>query len=143
MALDHYVSQVHLKRFYSPALNGLMHAVRKSDLKSFTPTAKAVCRIDEGSTNKYLEEPRAIEEFLKPIEAKYNAATAALQAGKPDHETIYVVAGFAGYVMSCSPAAIRINTAPLLGALDVTAKMMERSGKLPPENGHDVSKPTF
>jgi hypothetical protein len=35
MALDHYVSQVHLKNFYSPALDGLMYAIRKSDLKRF------------------------------------------------------------------------------------------------------------
>jgi hypothetical protein len=33
MALDHYVSQVHLKNFYSPAMAGLMYAIRKSDLK--------------------------------------------------------------------------------------------------------------
>ena len=31
MALDHYVSQVHLKNFYSPALSGMMYAIRKSD----------------------------------------------------------------------------------------------------------------
>ena len=35
MSLDHYVSQVHLKNFYSPALDGLMYATRKSDLKTF------------------------------------------------------------------------------------------------------------
>jgi hypothetical protein len=74
VALDHYVSQVHLKRFYTPALNELMYAVRKSDLKRFTPRSDDVCRIDEGNTNRYLTEPRAIEEFLKPVEHRYNAA---------------------------------------------------------------------
>jgi hypothetical protein len=33
MALDHYISQVHLKNFYSPAPDGLMYAMGKSDLK--------------------------------------------------------------------------------------------------------------
>jgi hypothetical protein len=74
MALDHYVSQVHLKRFYSLALNGQMYAIRKSDLKRFTPNARSVCRIEEGNTNEYLIEPRAIEEFLKTVEGRYTDA---------------------------------------------------------------------
>ena len=131
MALDHYVSQVHLKRFYSPALDGLMHAIRKSDLKQFTPNSKAVCRIDEGNTNDYLTEPRAIEAFLKTLEGKYNAAVSALEVGKPDQESIYVVAGFVGYVLTCSPAAMRINSAPLKGVLEMTAKLVEKNGLIP------------
>ena len=131
MALDHYVPQVHLKRFYSPTLDGLMHAIRKSDLKRFTPNAKAVCRIDEGNTNDYLTDPRSIEEFLKTVEGKYNAAVSALEAGKPDRESIYVVAGFASYVLTCAPAAMRINSAPLQGVLDMTAKLAEKNGLIP------------
>jgi hypothetical protein len=76
MALDHYVSQVHLKNFYSPALDGLMYAIRKSDLKRFTPKSQDVCRIEEGSTNAYLTEDRAVEEFLKDVEPRYNASLA-------------------------------------------------------------------
>ena len=125
MALDHYVSQVHLKRFYSPALDGLMHAIRKSDLKQFPPQAEDVCRLDQGSTNDYLTEPRVIEEFLKTVEGRYNTAIAALEAGKPTEESIYVVAGFVSYVLTCSPAALRINSAPLKGALEIPAKLME------------------
>ncbi|MBZ0139246.1 MAG: DUF4238 domain-containing protein [Pseudorhodoplanes sp.] len=134
MALDHYVSQVHLKRFYSPTLGDLMHAVRKSDLKSFTPRAQDVCRIDEGNTNDYLVEPRAIEEFLKPVESRYNAAISVLQGGtsKLDHETIYVVAGFASYVLTCSPAAMRINSEPLKANLESTTKLLESIGEMPP-----------
>ena len=63
MPLDHYVSQVHLKKFYSPALGNRMYAIRKSDLKVFTPRSEDVCRIMDGSTNAYLREDRAIEGF--------------------------------------------------------------------------------
>jgi hypothetical protein len=73
MALDHYVSQVYLKNFYSPALDGLMYALRKSDLKRFPTKSQDVCRIEEGSTNAYLTKDRAIEEFLKEVEPRYNA----------------------------------------------------------------------
>jgi hypothetical protein len=76
MPLDHYVSQVHLKKFCSLALGDLMHAIRKTNLKYFTPSSKDVCRIMDGSTNAYLREDRAIEEFLKTIEPNYNAALA-------------------------------------------------------------------
>ena len=48
--LDHYVSQVHLKNFYSPVLGSRMYATRKRDLKSFTPNSQSVCRIEDGST---------------------------------------------------------------------------------------------
>jgi hypothetical protein len=109
MALDHYVSQVHLKRFYSPSLDELMHATRKSDLKTFTPRSNDVCRTDEGNTNDFLTEPRAIEEFLKTVERKYNDAVTLLETGRPNNEAIYVVAGFLSYLLTCTPAAMRMN----------------------------------
>ena len=61
MPLDHYVSQVHLKNFNSPALD---------DLKRFRTKSQDVCRIEDGSTNAYLKENRAIEEFLKDVEPR-------------------------------------------------------------------------
>jgi hypothetical protein len=51
MPLDHYVSQVHLRKFYSPVLGDRMYAIRKSNLKAFTPNSQSVCRIEDGSTN--------------------------------------------------------------------------------------------
>lgn len=131
MALDHYVSQVHLKRFYSPALDGLLYAVRKSDLKRFTPRARDVCRINEGNTNDYLVEPRAIEEFLKSVEGRYNAAVAVLEGGKPDQQTIYVVAGFMSYILTCSPAAMRVNSDSLKDTLELIAERLDSMGKFP------------
>lgn len=131
MALDHYVSQVHLKRFYSPALGELLYAIRKSDLKRFTPNAKSVCRIDEGNTNQYLSEPRIIEEFLKTVEGRYNRAVSALESGNPDRHSIYVVSGFTAYVLTCSPAAIRIHSVPLRGALEMATQILERTGEIP------------
>jgi hypothetical protein len=132
MALDHYVSQVHLKRFYASALNDLMYATRKSDLKRFTPRSNDVCRIDEGNTNDYLIEPRAIEEFLKTIEGKYNASAQTLEEGEPDREAIYSIAGFAAYVLTCSPAAMRINSGPLREMVAQVGKKLEALGGVPP-----------
>ena len=138
MPLDHYVSQVHLKNFYSPKLGNLMHAIQKSDLKSFTPDAQSVCKIEDGSTNSYLREDRAVEAFLKGIEPKYNGALIKLTADNIDSECIYTIAGFVAYVLVCSPAGMRIQSGPLKGAVEETARTLD-SKKLipapPPELG--------
>src|SRR5690242_13954733 len=131
MALDHYVSQVHLRMFYSPMLDGRMYATRKSDLKSFQCDSKSVCRIEHGSTNPYLAEERAIEDLLLDIEPKYTASVSKLREGRIDRDCVYAIAGFIGYVASCSPAAMRIHTGPLLGLLESEAAILDRQGLLP------------
>lgn len=133
MALDHYVSQVHLRNFYSPTLGGeRMYAIRKRDGRKFACDSESVCRTDEGSTNSYLTEPRIVEDFLKTIEPKYNASVEKLRSGDVDHEAIYVIAGFVAYAATCSPAAMRIGKGPLRGSLEATAAILDSQGKLPP-----------
>src|SRR4051812_41381536 len=109
MPLDHYVSQVHLRNFYSPLLDEQLYALHKSDMKAFQPRAQDVCRIKNGSTNPFMREARAIEEFLKTVEPNYNRALARLRSEEPDTESVYAIAGFAAYVATCSPAAARLN----------------------------------
>jgi hypothetical protein len=130
--LDHYVSQVHLRKFYSPKIGEeRMYAMRKSDLKSFQPNSKSVCRIEDGSTNAYLKEDRAIEEFLKTIEPKYNEALSKLIEDKIDAECVYTLAGFAAYVSACSPAGMRIQSGPMKSTLEAAAAIVEAHGGLP------------
>jgi hypothetical protein len=136
MPLDHYVPQVHLKKFYSPLLGTRMYAIRKSDLKVFTPKSADVCRIMDGSTNAYLIEDRAIEDFLKTIEPKYNGALDKLIAGEIDNTCIYTIAGFVAYVISCSPAGMRIGSEPLKNIVETTSALMEGKGLLPPPPPH-------
>jgi hypothetical protein len=88
MPLDHFVSQVHLRQFYSPALGGKqMYGFRKSDGRVFPCQSKDVCRVQDGSTIEYLLHDRAIEEFLKTVEPNYNSALAELRraAAKMKH----------------------------------------------------------
>ena len=132
MPLDHYIPQVHLRNFYSPVLGDRMYATRKSDLKSFTPNSKSVCRINDGSTNAYLKEDRAIEKFLKTIEPKYNEALAKLIGDKIDEQCIYTIGGFVAYVVSCSPAGMRIQSGPLRSSVETVAAMTEARGLIPP-----------
>jgi hypothetical protein len=130
--LDHYVSQVHLKKFYSPVLGERMYAIRKSDLKCFSPNSKGVCGIHDGSTNAYLREDRAIEEFLKTIEPNYNSALEKLIAGKIDDDCIYTISGFVAFIITCSPGGMRIHSGPLKSTVEVTAALMDAREMIPP-----------
>jgi hypothetical protein len=130
MPLDHYVSQVHLKNFYSPLLENRMYATRKSDLETFTPRAQDVCRRPDWSTNKYLTDERAIEKFLLDVEPAYNAAVENLRQGKIGSRSVYVIAGFVAYVTGCSAAAMRINIGPMENVLEGTARLLDKTGAL-------------
>ena len=132
MPLDHYVSQVHLRKFYSPALGNRMYATRKADLKAFTPNSESVCRVMDGSTNAYLLKDRVIEDFLKTIEPNYNPALEKLTAGKVDSNCIYTIAGFVAYVVTCSPAGMRIQSMPLKRMVEHEAVVMDAQGAFPP-----------
>lgn len=131
MALDHYISQVHLKNFYSSELGDAFYCIRKGELKLFHQCSAAVCRIEENSTNFYLKEDRIVEEFLKGIEPKYNASVARLISGEIDPETIYTLAGFITYIITCSPAGMRIQSNSLKGAVEETTKVIEKAEDFP------------
>lgn len=136
MPLDHYVSQVHLRKFYSPILGDRMYAIRKSDLKRFKPNSKVVCAIHDGSTNAYLREDREIEKFLEKIEPHYNSALKKLAANEVDSDCIYTISGFVAYVVTCSPCGMRVLSGPLESVVKTTAVLMEDMGMLlPPPAG--------
>jgi len=139
MALDHYVSQVHLRKFNSPAFGERrLHATRKFDLFRFAPRPRDVCRIENGSTNAYLRDERLIEEFLRTVEPAYDPSLAKLRQRKADTECIHTIAGFAAYVSSCAPAAMRLGAGPLRGSVEATAAILDRQnliGKAPPSLG--------
>jgi len=131
MALDHYVSQVHLKNFYAESLGSRLYAIRKADLHPFPAASSAICRIDDGSTNTYLTEPRVIEEFLKEIEPKYNKAITWLTTTPAvDHTLLFALSGFIAYVLSCSPTAMRTHADQLASTLEETARQLDKRGQI-------------
>lgn len=139
MPLDHYVSQVHLKRFYAPELGGKkMYAIRKTDGLASICGSTDVCRIEDGNTNNFLSEPRMIEEFAQLFEPKYNWACAVLERGEVHPDAVFVIASFAAFVMCCSPTGMRLSSAPHEARLQIEAQMMDRAelfDPTPPELG--------
>lgn len=131
MPLDHYVSQVHLRQFYSKTEKQL-HGAHKQDLKKFHCYSKDVCRINNGSTNEYLIEPRAIEDFLPKIEKNYKDAIDKIQKGEINPDIIYVIAGWIAYVNACSPAGMRIHSEHPKAIAREVVRSLELIGKIPP-----------
>jgi len=74
---------------------------------------------------------RAIEKFLLGVEPKYNASVAKLRRDEIGSEGVYAIAGFAAYVASCAPAAMRIHAGPLQSAVETTAQILDQQGLLP------------
>ena len=107
-----------------------MYAIRKADMKAFCPDAYSVCRVEHGSTNPYLTEERAIEDFLKGVEPKYSRAVANLAAGTHDLESVYTLSGFIAYVLTCSPGGMRINSEPFRGAVEETGRLLDARGEV-------------
>ena len=68
---------------------------------------------------------------MKTIEPNYNAALDKLSTGGIDTECIYTIAGFVAYVISCSPAGMRIGSGPLKSTVETTAAILEARGVLP------------
>jgi len=108
-----------------------MFAVRKSDGNTFCCGSRSVCRIEDGSSNAYLRKDRLIEEFLRFVEPKYNRSLSKIYDNAFDQECILSIAGFAAYVMACSPAGIRILSDPLRASLESISAILDRDGDLP------------
>ena len=104
MALDHFVPQVHRRKFCSPLLDDArLFATRMSDPlgKTFTTTTRAVCRIENSNRNPFLADPGEIEVFLKEFEPAYDIALSDLVAGTISPSTREVLSGFIAGVVVC------------------------------------------
>jgi Protein of unknown function (DUF4238) len=107
-------------------------------LKKFQARTKSVCRITDHNTNPFLQQPREIEEFLKNVEPKYDVSLDKIREDKIDQECIHCIAGFAAYVLTCSPAALRLNVEPISAAVGAMARAADAKGvfdKSPPSLG--------
>lgn len=115
-----------------------MYAYRKSNLTQFPCGSEDVCRIAEGSTNDFLTEPRIVEEYLRTVEPYYNSACDALSSGTFGIDDCLVIAGFAAFVIGCSPTAMRLGASSLTHLANTEVELLEAMGEIdpaPPELG--------
>lgn len=128
MAFDHYVSQVHFKPF---RLKKKLFTISKQTLRYDLCSPRSICRFPEGNTNNYLEDPRAIERFLVPIENNYGSAIESILNRKIDNKVIFTIAGWIASVYSCSPTGIRLFQPILKNIAHETTRVLEIIGLLP------------
>lgn len=93
--------------------------------------SRDVCRIEEGNTNSYIEDHRAIEEFLKLVEPRYDKAIKNLMRRNYTFDDILSVIGFCSYVAVCTPSSIRIGRSHIGAMVAEYAKILEQKGELP------------
>ena len=86
----------------------------------------AVCRM-AARTNIY----GMIERLRNSLKRWSPTTTPQSGTGRPSRDTVYVIAGFAAYVTSCSPAAMRLHVAPLNSTVEATGKILDASGEIP------------
>lgn len=145
MVNDHYVSQTHL-RGWLPQGDERLYAIRKSDLGTFRPGTHSVCSATDGNTNDYLDEPRAIEQIVKPFEDGYAAAVERVASVADKFERVHleaveILAGWIAYVETSAPAAMRLGKEHLEPALEEMMAFAEAAGDFrdlpppPPELG--------
>ncbi|MCS5709875.1 DUF4238 domain-containing protein [Candidatus Berkiella aquae] len=130
MAIDHYISQVYLRGF-SIKKNELF-TICKHTLRKTRCSIQSICGIEEGNTNFYFTEPRAIEKFLIPIENNYNSVIEQLLNGKIDNETIYTISGWIAYVHSCSLTGVRLSQGMFQNLVDEIESVSEIDNSLFP-----------
>ena len=106
----------------------MLRAIKKSDLKAFLTKPQDVCRIEDGNNNPFLKEERAVEEYLKEIEPRYNVSVQKLREDKMDQAAIHAIAGFVVYVIVCSPTGGRLHSKPVEQRLLI---QKQRSSKRP------------
>jgi len=131
MALDHYVPRVYLRHFCSDEQDQFIYAFSKNNLNPFRPNIKKICSINNGNTNIYTEDYRAIEKFLKEIEPKYDSTINKLSSNKIDTECIHVISGLVAYIRSCSPASQRIRSEHLKCIVEEETRRLSNQGVLP------------
>jgi hypothetical protein len=130
MPKDHYVAQTYLRSFTNkdgwliPYYKGQRIIVGKAK------STKSVCCADNGSTTKYLVEPRILENFLKPIETNWPANVQAIKSGRYNIEIRQEVAAYLACLRLCTPTATRKGCSSLAAIVRMTTKQLADQGKL-------------
>ncbi len=130
MADDHYVAQAYLKNF--TADNGLLipYYKRGQAIVGKAKSPKSVCYRPEGNTNSYFSDPRVLEDYLIPLENRWNENLEKLETGQCDPTCRVEIASYLAFLRTCTPTAIRQSVGNLKGILSSTAKVLASQGLL-------------
>lgn len=111
MAKDHYVAQTYLQGFSIDGRKGFVNVIRKSKLQRLDEIpVQSICYEIDWSSNEYFSEnPRVVEEFLKPLESKWSNCVRSISTDTYNATTKYLMAGYLAYLRACTPTAVRLG----------------------------------
>lgn len=126
MSKDHYIAQTYLKHFHTPNSENLVNAIRKRDLTWLQGVhTETICQKDNWSNSPYhQDDPRIVEEYLKIFEPEWDTAIKALERGRFDDNTKYIIAGYIVYLRACTPTAVRIGQQGMSEMVKTTYNML-------------------
>lgn len=132
MAKDHFVSQVYLKQWADPKLNGKVHVHRKGGKPSFAAHPYDLFRIEDGNTNNFLDDPRELEKLAEFSEPAFEPALANLRDGIFNERTRLVIANLMTYFILASPTQMELMRPGFSKLILKFAKEVDKQGNISP-----------
>jgi len=139
---DHYVAQTYLKWFCNPQKK--LWTYNKEWLDIQERSTRSVCKEAGGSDNPFLSKERAIEDYLKVVENKWNESIKLFTSsgGNVDFQAYlnakYIISGYIAYLRFSTPAAVRVQQKSLEAQQKTALKILNNMGKIPkPPKGYE------
>lgn len=108
MSRDHFAARTYLKHFVGK--DGMLHAYRKSDGRSFPCWPDNICHEWDGDlVRDFLKDEALIGGFRKLFEPAWDRAIADLVNGMEDPTVKLAIAGYWANLMVCTPAWTRVG----------------------------------
>ncbi len=118
---DHYVSQTYLRLFVGPNSELVPYYKNARVIVGRPKRPKSICFEVEGDTNKYFENPRILDVFLRAFEKPWVDNVIKLERGFLDANTKYELAGYIAFLRACTPTAKRFGQQSIGGLVEPVA----------------------
>lgn len=134
MADDHYVAQAYLRNF-SNSDGLLIPYYKKGEVVVGKPKSpRSVCYQPEGNTNTYFPDKRILEDYLTPLENRWNDNLVKLEMGQCDPVCRMEISSYLAFLRTCTPTAIRQSVYAIKGFIQSTTKVLAMNGRFYNEN---------
>ncbi len=135
---DHYVAQTYLRNFGINGQEGLVNAVRKSNMQRLDAIpVESICRKPNWSNNEYFpENPRVVEGFLGRFETEWANCVRKLSEDTCDRTTKYLMSGYLAYLRLCTPTAVRLGSSQLSSIVEDSYNKLEEKEFAKPDSEH-------
>lgn len=126
---DHFVPVTYLRHFGDPSQSDRLHVCRKRSGSVSISRPENLCVERQGDLNRYFSQPSILREFLEIIEPRWNETVDHILSDRASPDDLFVVAGIAAYLLSCTPTARRLGQRALEQQLEAMRPMIARHAR--------------